>query len=196
MFSLNPGIWSHNWLSKSLSRQRGGRGGGPQRACCYRPTLWSVTLRAAQFMDHGQFIRSNVVYQRGRGTEHGRESFQSRKPCFRIIYAMMKMFPPWPEMAVSTSGHLYSNQKRRSARVSWHNSSFLHQAPVKCSNCVVLSVRSLSKTLFWCIQALTEYRVNFFLKVSEKTSGQNFRNVSDFLIFHWGTKKKKYHLIM
>lgn len=26
-------------------------------------------LRAAQFMDHGQFIRSNVVHQRGRGTE-------------------------------------------------------------------------------------------------------------------------------
>lgn len=29
-------------------------------------------LGAVQFMDHGQFIRSNVVYQRGRRFEDGR----------------------------------------------------------------------------------------------------------------------------
>ena len=29
-----------------------------------------LCLPSAQFMDHGQFVRSNVVYQRGRRIEH------------------------------------------------------------------------------------------------------------------------------
>lgn len=91
-------------ISAKAERER--RGGGSEHACCCRLTLCSVMLGAAQFMDHGQFIRSNVVYQRGRRIEDGREWFPCRKPCFGIIYAMIKMFPLWRKTAGSTNGHL------------------------------------------------------------------------------------------
>lgn len=68
--------------------------------------LCSVLLGAAQFMDHGQFIRSNVVHQRGRRIEDGWESFPCRELCFGIIYTMIKMFPSWCKTAGSTNGHL------------------------------------------------------------------------------------------
>lgn len=44
--------------------------------------LCSVLLGAAQFMDHGQFIRSNVVHQRGRRIEDGWESFSMQEAVF------------------------------------------------------------------------------------------------------------------
>lgn len=71
-------------------------------------------LGASQFMEHGQFIGSNVVYHRGRRTEDGRESFPRRKLCFGIIYAMIKMFPQWRKTAGSSNGHLLlqPNMKR------------------------------------------------------------------------------------
>lgn len=53
----------------SAGAERGAAGGGSERACPCRPTLCSAMLGAAQFMDHGQFIRSNVVYHRGRRIE-------------------------------------------------------------------------------------------------------------------------------
>lgn len=147
-------------------------------------------------MDHGQFIRSNVVYQRGRGTEDGRESFPSRKPCFRIIYAMMKMFPPWPGVAASTSGHLDSNQKRRNALRAVMIRVVLIKLLRKVQTGLFYPSGQFQKSYFdvfkrWLMETLACVKpsngVNFLLKISEKTSGQNFTKVSDFLNFHWKT---------
>lgn len=93
-------------FTKQISARGERRGGGPECACPCRPTLRSVMLGAAQFMDHGQFIRSNVVYQRGRRSEDRGDSFPCRKLCFGIIYAVIKMFPLWRKTAGSTNGHL------------------------------------------------------------------------------------------
>ena len=64
-------------FTKQISDRGEGRGGGPECACPCRPTLCSVMLGAAQFMDHGQFIRSNVVYQSGRRIEDRRDRFHA-----------------------------------------------------------------------------------------------------------------------
>lgn len=82
-------------MAEGEARGEGGeaRRGALSFACCCRPTPGSVMLGASQFMEHGQFIGSNVVYHRGRRIEDGRESFLRRKLCFGIIYAMIKMFP-------------------------------------------------------------------------------------------------------
>lgn len=142
MCSLNPGIWSHNWLSKSLSRQREPRWG---TSTCVLLQAGAMECNAQSCTIYGPW----TVYKKQcslseRGTEDGWESFQSRKLSFRIICAMMKMFPPWRKMAGSTNGHLYPNQKR-----SCHNYSVSSSA--SCGMFTLLSIRSVSKTV-WNLQ--------------------------------------------
>lgn len=136
MFSLNPGIWSHNWLSKSLSRQREPRRG---TSTCVLLQADAVECNAQSCTIYGPW----TVYKKQcslseRGTEDGWESFQSRKLSFRIICAMMKMFPPWCKMAGSTNGHLYPNQKRRGWD-SCHNYTVFSS----CGKFTFLSIRSV-----------------------------------------------------
>lgn len=142
MFSLNPGIWSHNWLSKSLSRQRELRRG---TSTCVLLQADAVECNAQSCTIYGPW----TVYKKQcslseRGMEDRWESFQSRKLSFRIIYAVMKMFPPWRKMAGSTNSHLYPNQKRR-GWASCHNYSVSSSG--SCGMFTLLSIRSVSKTV-------------------------------------------------
>lgn len=155
MFALNPGIWSHNWLSKSLSRRREPRRG---TSTCMLLQADAVECNAQSCTIYGPW----TVYKKQCslsewGTEDGWESFQSRKPSFRIICAMMKIFPPWRKMAGSTTGHLYSNQKRRGWD-SCHNYSFSSSA--SCGMFTLLSIKSVSKRVWNC--------ANFLLKISAR----------------------------
>lgn len=140
VFPLNPGIWSHNWLSKSLSRRREPRRG---TSTCVLLQADAVECNARSCTIYGPW----TVYKKQcslseRGTEDGWESFQSRKLSFRIICAMMKMFPPWRKMAGSANGHLHPNQKRR----GWdgcHNYSVSSSA--SCGMFTLVSIRSVFK---------------------------------------------------
>lgn len=136
----------------NLSPSKERRGGGSEHACCCRPTLCTVTLGAAQFMDHGQFKRSNAVYQRGRRIEDGRESFPCRKLCFGIIYAMIKMFPLWRKTAGSTNGHLLFQPNMKESL--WAAILFFlpYEPSVKCwdfDTVTALSLSSISTSNFW-----------------------------------------------
>lgn len=109
-------------------------------------------------MEHGRFIRSNVVCPRGRGREDGSESCLSRKPRFRIIYAMMKMIPPRPETVAGNSGHFFSKATPKpAARIGVFLIELLRNA----------------QTVLFCLSRQFQ-KSHFDGKISEQTSGQNY----------------------